>query len=1047
MARGHKDVVRRSLSPEEWVRIRVSEIAAWREVASAPTGTWQIHEAAYHGPGEYEMRGPWRRIEPEDLFGRPDGTFFFRGRVRIPKALAGLPVELVFPTTLEALVRLDGRLVDAFDANRSRIPLTRRAKPGRAWDALFECYIRSAPDDMRIRTGPGWGCTQPWRPPTLGSYDDAVEQFLYDITVPQEVAACPGVHEDVREYLAHHLDEALKLVDRGAPDRKALHASLRAARAYLQKHVYAAEHLAAPGRIALVGHSHVDVAYHWRVRQGIRKNARTTVVQLALMDRHPNLLYCHSQPYLYEQLKAHHPAAYRRVKRRIRTGQWEVVGGLYVECDCNVPSGESFIRQFLLGKRFLQREFGLDVDTCWLPDVFGNSWIMPQILRKSGVRYFVSNKMSTWNDTNRFPHTNFLWRGVDGSEVAACVPSTHFNSWLEPGQVLANWEDFAEKIEVGESMQMIGFGDGGGGLTRDIVEHARRLRAFPGLPRTRWVTARAYLEEAFADPEKLAVWDGELYLEMHRGVTTTKADLKRLNRRCELAAREAEAYAALAGRFGARPPKARLTAAWKKVLVNQFHDILPGSHTQPVGREAVETYERALGEFEAVKTEALATLASHVTTNQGQGTPFVVFNALGWARDGAVALPLPDGRPRVAVDSAGRALPSQRVRTPEGEDRLLVAVAGVPSVGHDVLHVSEGVAASAENLHATARGLENAFFRVRLTPDGEIARLVDKRIGRNVLPRGERANELQLFEDKPGVYDAWDIVRHFEDKRIPLPAAESVEPVEAGCVRAGVEVRRALGAGRLVQRIWLWRHVPRIDFETWIDWRERNRLLKVAFPVDVLAREATFDLSYGSIRRPTHRNTSWDQAKFEVPCHKWIDLSETGYGVALLNDSKYGCDVKGNVLRLSLLRGSIRPDPDSDLGPHRFTYSLLPHVGSWQEAGVARAAYELNCSLTAVRTSRRAGTLPARASMVRVEGDGVHLGALNPAEDGGATVVRLVELRGGRGRAKVTFDRPVARVDECDLLERPLRRVRSARRGFATDMTPFEIKSFLVETA
>ena len=1043
MARGHKEVVRRSLSPAEWARIRLKEIAAWQVVASAPTGRWQLREAAYHGPGRYEWLGEWRRIEEGDSFGRPDGTFFFRGRLRVPRELAGLPVELVFPTTLEALVRLDGRLVNAFDANRSRVPLARRARAGQTWQGEMEAYIRSGPDDMRIRTGPGWGCTQPWRAPTLASRDGLVEQFLYDVEVPLEVATCEAVNEDVRELLMHHLDEALRLVDRDAPDRRALHASLRRAQEHLREHVYSAEHLAAPGRLALVGHSHVDVAYHWRVRQGIRKNARTAVVQLALMDEYPEMLYCHSQPYLYEQLKRHWPDVYARVRRRIRGGRWEVVGGLYVECDGNVPSGESFVRQCLYGKRFLLREFGLDVDTCWLPDVFGNSWVMPQVLVKSGIRYFVSNKMSTWNDTNRFPHTNFLWRGVDGTEIAACVPATHFNSWLEPAQVLANWDDFAEKVEVGESMKMIGYGDGGGGLTRDILEHARRIGAFPGLPRTRTTTAKQYLDEAFADRSRLAVWDDELYLEMHRGVTTTKAELKKLNRRCELAGREAEVFGTLSRPIGAGT-KRRLTDAWKAVLVNQFHDILPGSHSQPVGAEAVETYRRALAEFESIRAAAQDAIVRRVVTNARRGTPRVVFNSLGWPRGGVVELPVPDERPRVARDADGRELPSQIVRSPDGTSRLLVQLDEVPPVGWQVVHVAAGAPQPGPGPAAAADRLENDLLLVELDGDGQVARLLDKRLGREVLPRGEKANVLQLFEDKPGVYDAWDILAHFEDKRYDLPPAGSVRVVEAGPVRATVEVRRAFLASRLVQRIRLYLGSPRIDFETWIDWRERNKLLKVAFPANVLARQATFDLGYGSIRRPTHRNTSWDRARFEVCCHKWIDLSEAGFGVSLLNDSKYGCDVRGRVMRLSLLRGPIRPDPDSDLGEHTFTYSLLPHPGTWQQAGTMRAAYELNCPLTAVRAKRHAGELPARHALVSVAGEGVHLGALKPAEDGDALVVRLVEEHGGRSRAAVTFDRPVRSVEECDLLERPLRRVRRRARGFTTDLAPFEIKTFLV---
>ncbi|MFW6163819.1 MAG: alpha-mannosidase, partial [Planctomycetota bacterium] len=645
MARGHKRVARRSLTPEEWLRLRVKEMDRWLVAASAPTGRWQVRQADYRGPGDYRWLGRWRRIREGERFGQPDGTFFFRSTLTVPDKLAGLPVALELATPTEVMVRLDGELVNAFDPNRSRVPLADPAAGGESFACLLEAYMRSAPDDMRVRGGPGWGCVQPFRPPRFVCPDRVVEQFHTDVTTALEVALCRETDEEVRELLLHRLDETLKLLDRDTDDRRAYHKSVARARAYLHEHIYERTDLAGPGRLALVGHSHVDVAYHWRVKQGIRKNARTAAVQLALLGEHPEMLYCHSQPYLYEQLAQHWPDLYARVKQAVADGRWELVGATYVEPDCNVPSAESLIRQCLYGQLFYLREFGRTVDTCWLPDVFGNSWVMPQILAGAGIRYFVSNKMSTWNDTNRFPHTNFRWRGVDGTEVLACVPASHFNCWLAPDQLLANWEGFAEKVEVGESMCMFGFGDGGGGLTRELLEAARRLEAFPGLPRTRTVTAKTYLDEAFADPDSLAVWDDELYLEMHRGTTTTKARLKQLNRRCELTARAAELWNVLAEPYGRDIPTERLEQGWKQILVNQFHDILPGSHTTPVGREAEETYEETYRDL----GEAMAGAAGQIAMNismaaESRSVTVNVFNSLAWPVSGPVtAMPAEEG--------------------------------------------------------------------------------------------------------------------------------------------------------------------------------------------------------------------------------------------------------------------------------------------------------------------------------------------------------------------------------------------------------------------
>jgi alpha-mannosidase len=1050
MAKGHQAVIRRSLNLPEWVRIRLSELSHWRLVASAPVGGWQIRKADYRGPGDYRFVGRWRAINEGDLWGEPDGTFFFRCRIKAPTKFRGLPAVLHVPTPTEMLVRVGGRIINAFDPNRHDVPLLRRVRGREALDVEMEAYVRSAPDDQRAGQvlGEGHGCTHIWHTPTLVSYDRVYGDFLNDLTVAIDTAACASVDEDVRAFLWHHVDETVKKLDRDTADRRSFHASVAAARAYLKANVYDAQGMSSPGRLALVGHSHLDVAYHWRIKQGIRKNARTTAVQLALMDEYPELLYCHTQPYLYEQLKRHWPELFERVRRKVRSGQWEMVGGPYVEPDCNTPSGESLIRQCLLGKQFYLDEFGVDVDTCWLPDVFGNSWIMPQILKKAGIPYFVSNKMSTWNDTNRFPHTNFVWRGCDGSEVKACVPASHFISWLAPDQLLANWDGFAEKVAVGESMNMFGFGDGGGGITREMMETARRITAFPGLPRTRLVSGKQYLDEAFAPGRKLSTWDDELYLEMHRGTSTTKAILKKLNRRCELMAREAEIFGTLAELLGCgKAPRQRLTDAWKTVLVNQFHDILPGSHTNPVAVEAQASYEQALGEFTAMRDHAAECLAAKVDTAGQPGQPVVVFNSLNWPRSGLVELPVRGGESVGAVAADGRPLPTQAVKGDDGSARLLVLADQVPALGYATLFVRKrpsgqpptaDVLAAAQTRHGIE--LENAFLRLAIDRDGCLASLVDKATGRQVIEPGAKGNELQLFEDKPGLYDAWDIVTTYKEKRYPLPAAQSVRLVESGPLRAVVRVERRFFASRLVQDIVVYAHQRQIDFQTFVDWHERNRLLKVAFPVAVLARRATYDLSYGSIQRSTGSNTSWDRARFEVTGHFWADLSESGFGVSLLNDCKYGHDIEGSRMRLSLLRGPVRPDPLSDQGEHRFTYSLLPHEGTWQQGGTTQAAWQLNVPLVAVAARRHEGKLPPVSSLATVQGPGVLLGALKPALRGKGVVVRLAELYGGRGSATVRLPGAKA-ASECDLLERPLRKTALRRGQIVTSVTPFEIKS------
>ncbi len=1060
MAKGHTAVVRRSLNLPEWIRVRLAEISHWQLDASAPVDRWEIRDAAYHAPGQYQFTSDWRPIREGDIWGHPDGTFFLRTTIHVGAEFRGLPVTFELLTPTEMLVSIDGELLNAFDPNRSEIPLLKKARGDETLAVEIEAYMRSAPDDQRIgsRLPEGHGCVQTWRNPALVSYNPIYRRFMYDLQLVLDVASCPTVDSDICNLMYAHADAAIKLIDRDTTDRGTFQRSLESAGEHLRKTVYSMKQMAAPGRLALVGHSHIDIAYHWRVRQGVRKNARTTLVQLALMDEYPEFLYCHTQPYLYEQLKLHYPQLWKRLKVKVKSGQWELIGGMYVEPDCNVPSGESFIRQCLLGKLFCLKEFGIDVDTCWLPDVFGNSWILPQILAKSGIRYFVSNKMSTWNDTNKFPHNNFVWKGADGSTVNACVPASHFISWLAPDQLLANWDGFQEKINVGESMNMYGFGDGGGGVTREILETARRLEGFPGLPQTRLVTAKTYLEEAFDRGQKLDVWDDELYLEMHRGVSTTKAILKKLNRRCELVAREAELFSVLAEPFGLKVPAAALTEAWKTVLVNQFHDILPGSHTNPVGVEAVETYTKALETFTSIRDSALDSIGANVAPaadDAADGERLVVFNSLNGPHTGLVEVPLPDARPRAVFDSTGA--PAGCQMCDDGSRSALLFMArDVPSVGYAAYRITDADSRGAEGEskstdepapRATRDLLENRLFRIELNESGEIMSLLDKRLNRQVVADGQVANQLQLFEDKPGMYDAWDIVPMYKDKPLPIGPVKNFAVIENGPVRAGVRFDRSFFGSTLTQTIWIYRDIARIDFVTHVDWHEHNKLLKVAFPVAVLARRATYDLSYGSITRPTHANTSWDRAKFEVTGHQWADLSEAGYGVSLLNDCKYGHDITGNVMRLTLLRGPIRPDPDSDQGPHDFTYSLYPHADSWQNAGTVQAAHMLNSPLIARRLDRQGGKLPAVHSFLRVEPSDVFIGALKKPEQGKGRILRLVEVLGGRKDVTVHLPKSwkISAASETDLLERPIGPIAATDR-LHTTLSPFEIKTFRLES-
>jgi len=1032
----HAKVVRRSMSFVDFSRHVIEGVRECILLGRAPTSDWRVRHAQYEKDGSYTFDEDWRPIGPGENWGRPDGCALFVGRAEVPAAFAGRAVSLHWPIAAEVILSVDGRLHDGVDPNRSLVPLLEEAAGDERLELSCEAYVRSKPDDERaLATSALRGCVQRFNLPELVTVDEESRRAHLELLVLHEAISSPALGEDLRAFLEIRLQEALRLLPPFESSPGNIRAAIPEVRRYLAEEVYAGE--ASPfrgsGKLALVAHSHLDIAYFWRVHQTVQKNARTCLIQLRLMDRHPGFRYAHTQAQTYETLKQHYPALFEEVRARIAEGRWEIVGAPYVEPDCNMISAESLVRQCLYGRRFFEREFGVEVDNCWLPDVFGNSPIMPQVLKGCGVDYFVSNKMSTWNDTNRFPHNNFMWRGLDGTEIAACVPPVHFITWNDPGQLVESWEAFIDKDACDESLHMYGFGDGGSGATDEMLERLPLVEKLPGMPRCRLTTGREYLHRAFANPEGLARWDGELYLEMHRGTLTSKAVLKRENRRAEFRALETEALAAVAAaRCGARYPREELEAAWKKLLVNQFHDILPGSNTAPVTCDALETYARAREEFESLAAAAREALG-HAGGGGGEraGGRYRAFNALGFARSGVAELP---------ADAAGAALQEECVAAAPGQAhcRPVGFVSEAPALGFAGLAGEDSLPGG--ELSVAEDRLENSCLSLELNSSGELVSVLDKRTARQVLAAGATGNQLQLFEDRPGNYNAWDILSSFEDHRHPIPPAESIDVVERGPLSVAVRVERPLGAGRIVQVIRLRRASARVDFETWVDWREREKLLKVAFPLAVHAPVYTTDTSAGGYLRPNNRNTSWEQARFEVCCHKWVDLSEGHYGVALLNDCKYGCDVKGNVLRLSLLRGPIRPDPTSDEGQHRFTYSLLPHAGDWREGRVSEQALDLNAPMRAWFAG--AGCSEARGANLEISSPALHLQSLKCAEDdSGDLVLRLAELHGSRGTARIRLVPGLEwkSVRRTDMLERSLTDGQLAGGEVEADYRPYEI--------
>jgi alpha-mannosidase len=745
-----------------------------------------------------------------------------------------------------------------------------------------------------------------------------------------------------------------------------------------------------------VGHAHIDTAWLWPLRETVRKCARTFATAVTLMEDYPEYHFVCSAAQHLAWMEEHYPALFNRIAERVATGQFGPVGGMWVESDCNTPAGESLVRQIIHGKRFFSSRFGVDCKELWLPDAFGYTAALPQIMAAAGVDWFVSQKLS-WNDTNRFPHHTFWWEGIDGTRVRAHFPTADtYCGDVSPRQVL-------KSARAERSLYPFGYGDGGGGPTREMLEAARRLADTAGAPRVATEPAGAFFAAVEADETPLPTWRGDLYLEYHRGTFTSQAAIKAGNRRAEAALAAAELWSAVRPDESAWPAE-ELDSAWKTLLTNQFHDILPGSSIRWVAEQAVAELADVRRRAETIADAALDALAAAVDTT-GLAEPVVVFNPTPFPR-------------REVVEHDGRAL-----------------LANVPALGYAAVEAAPRSGARHPRITEISppeRGagpgwLANEHLLVRFDGAGRVVSVFDKDHGREVLAAGRAGNEFHLHEDRPRDWDAWDVDREYLDDFRVLDEPAECEVAGDGRLR----FRRrfgASGASTIDQTVVLAPGSRRIDFVTDVDWHEDHKFLKVAFPVAVAAPEATFEIQFGHLRRPTTEDTDFDRARFEVCAQRWADLSapgpgargvpeDTSYGVALLNDSKYGYDVRGDVLRLSLLRAPTAPDPLCDRGRHRFTYALLPHAGDL--TAVVAAGYALNAPLVLRPVAGdRPGPLPARRSFVSVDDPGFVVETVKRADDGEGFVLRGYEALGAARTVRLETALPFARATRTDLLER-----------------------------
>ena len=971
-----------------------------RPAMYGPRAPLEVSAHHLHGepiPAIEAAARPFTSFEVGDAWGGTWDTTWFRFRGSIPDSWAGADVvalihlggdELVGFTAEGQIWDTGLRPVQGLHHRHREFVLTPEAQGGEAVEFLVEAAANPIPP-WRVADWPLLAPDYRGAPlytletAELAVADRSVEGLFLDMRILVEVAA---LSPDRSEEIFVVLDKA-----RGIIDPENVSASVVPARDVLAPLL--GRPTSSANTVVAVGHAHIDCAWLWPLRETRRKCARTFSNQLRLLERYPEHRFVCSQAVQYQWMKDEYPDLFEQIRERVRSGRWEPVGGMWVEPDTNVPSGESLVRQLVHGKRFFAEEFGVETHELWIPDVFGYSAALPQVARGAGVTSFITQKMS-WNDTNRFPHTSFWWEGHDGSRLLAHFPPADtYNGDFSVGEVAAGAESGVGPNGTALSLYPFGYGDGGGGPNHTMVERFRRMTDLDGLPRVEMGTVAGFLDQLGQEADELPVWVGELYLEAHRATLTTHADVKLANRRGEEALRAAELWS-VAASLDRRPD---LDRAWKLLLLHQFHDILPGSSIHWVYEDTAREQAEVLAIAGSVIAEAQTVVAGG---DEAGGV--VAFNS----------------------SSTGR---TEVVQLRDGS----LAVVSAPACGWSMVS-PDGSLGDTKPVTIGEGFLDNGLLRVEWDRDGLLTSVRDLVAGRQVLADDERGNLFQLHDDHPRAFDAWDVDRTYLDQVTNLVAVDSVEVVERHPLRGGVRFIRSFGASSITQTMRLSAGTRRLEFHTDVEWHERHRFLKVAFPVCVRSTRATYEIQHGHIERPTVANTSWDEARFEVCGHRWADLSEPGYGVALLNDSKYGYDILGNTIRLSLLRAPGFPDPEADQGSHHFAYALVPHEGDLRDAGVIAEAEHFNLPL-----SLRSGKGEGR--VVSVDRPGVSVEAVKWADRSDAVVVRLCEVWGSRGPVRVTLHRPFVSVARTDLLERAVSPLAGHDGTVELVLRPFEL--------
>ncbi|WP_046225601.1 alpha-mannosidase [Paenibacillus dauci] len=1174
---------------------------------------WTIEEARYITAGRYETLSP-RRQSNMTLQGKHGITYLLEAKVSLPASWAEHPAGLLFSAGGgEGLLRVNGEFYHGLDRNHTFVPL-RPEHAGQTLQLEIELYdpIPEPHDPLNgqpEKVIPLTGFTA-----SLVSVNAGLRSLIYSLRLLMDSVRRLSEGELRRLHMTEALEQCMNAAYDLPEDSWQLEEPWSQLEQLLREQTgpYTSSQ-ENNGRMIMVGQSHIDIAWLWPIRETVRKTSRTFSTMCTLLEQYPEFIYTQSQPQLFAYVKDHYPDLYAKVKAYIAEGRWELVGGMWVEPDLNIPSGESLARQLLYGQRFYREEFGVTSTIEWLPDTFGYAASLPQLLRQVGIDYFMTTKLN-WNDTNIFPYDLFQWVGIDGTPVLSYL-NHGVNESTSVKDIDEHWQSYRQKNIHPEQMLLYGHGDGGGGVTLDMVEYVQHAEMMIGQPQASFGTAKEFFDHTAEKADELPTWHGDLYLELHRGTYTTQARNKRYNRKAEALYREAEVWERLAAvrlkrsSLAVQPHEAeshpatgslvssvaaesdtdglsnisdnlqntvnaadysvspliwngsreaagpvitaeRFREGWTGIMLNQFHDIVPGSAITEVYNTSDVEYEEIMRIGQGALDQALDLWIDALNLS-GEGTACVVFNSLGWERgewleiEGGKELQgmavydqqgqrlssdiVPreitesssetTGEPVLQFTAARKRLPGivpldsvstsdqqlssgpdadaieevlQPAETAEASYLLRVYVPSIPAFGCRAVWLrpqQEEVIEAANAVHIEVAGeyeheddvtgpddivlgagvppvWETPFYRIAFNERGEISSLYDLRYDRELIQSGHTGNAFGYYHDRPTLWDAWDIDPLFAGQSAGKAQLLFSRVIMRGSTGDILRFSWQIGQSEITQDMYLYADHPRIDFKTQVQWRESHKLLKVNFPVDLVAASATYEIPFGALERTMSSNTSWEQAQFEVCGHRWADISEGNYGVSLMNDCKYGYDIKNGHMRLSLLRAPKWPDVQADQGTHEFTYSLLPHGGNWREAHVVRAAMELNQpapyrlakafkaapSQTTVSTEDDSAVapIPAGQPLLHYEADHIILETIKPAEDGDGTIMRLYESSGSRGQVKMGWIMPgdpatgSASGDQVmltNLLEDELEPVSVIDGHITLSFRPYEIKT------